>query len=79
MLACPIVVHHWPQFQTAAEKGKGVTEAGARAKKAAEEIKALWSFLDRHAGARPQSGPSPQLPPAKPKKVSKKVREAAKS
>src|SRR5262245_29280179 len=51
MLACPIVVHHWPQFQTAAEKGKGVTEAGARAKKAAEEIKALWSFLDRHAGA----------------------------
>lgn len=79
MLACPIVVHHWPQFQTAAEKGKGVTEAGARAKKAAEEIKALWSFLDRHAGARPQSGPSPQPPPAKPKKVSKKVREAAKS
>ena len=79
MLACPIVVHHWPQFQTAAEKGKGVTEAGARAKKAAEEIKALWSFLDQHAGARAQGGPSPQLPPTKPKKASKKVREAAKS
>jgi chromosome partitioning protein len=67
MLACPSVIYHRPQFQTAAEKGKGVTEAGARAKKAADEIRALWAFLDKRAK---------QLEPGKAKT---KVREAAKS
>ena len=49
MAVCPAAIHHRPQFQSAAEKGKGVTEVGARAKKAADEIRALWSFLDRRA------------------------------
>jgi chromosome partitioning protein len=66
MLACPAVIYHRPQFQTAAEKGKGVTEAGARAKKAADEIRALWAFLDKRAK---------QLGAGKPRT---KVREAAK-
>jgi chromosome partitioning protein len=66
MLACPAIVYHRPQFQTAAEKGKGVTEAGARAKKAADEIRKLWAFLDRRAK---------QLEPSK----AKTKREAAKS
>ena len=67
MLACPAIIYHRPQFQTAAEKGKGVTEAGARAKKAAEEIRALWAFLDRRAK---QLGVG---------KAKTRVREAAKS
>ena len=67
MLACPAIIYHRPQFQTAAEKGKGVTEAGARAKKAADEIRELWAFLDRRAK---------QLEAGKAKT---KVREAAKS
>ena len=48
-------------------EGKGVTEAGARAKKAAEEIRALWAFLDRRAK---QLGVG---------KAKTRVREAAKS
>jgi chromosome partitioning protein len=67
MQTCPAVIYHRPQFQTAAEKGKGVTEAGARAKKAADEIRALWVFLDRRAK---------QLDAGK---VKTKAREAAKS
>jgi hypothetical protein len=77
MLACPVIVHHWPQFQTAAEKGKGVTEAGARAKKAADEIRAMWNFLDQHGGAHGARSLVQQ--PTKSRKVSKKAREAAKS
>jgi chromosome partitioning protein len=45
----PVAIYHRPQFQSAAEKGKGVTEIGARAKKAAGEIRALWAYLDRRA------------------------------
>ena len=67
MLACSAVIYHRPQFQTAAEKGKGVTEAGTRAKKAADEIRALWVFLDRRA-KQLEAG-----------KVKTKAREAAKS
>lgn len=47
MAVCPVVIYHRPQFQTAAGKGKGVTEVGT-AKKAANEIRDLWSILDRH-------------------------------
>jgi chromosome partitioning protein len=49
MTVCPAVVRHRPEFQAAAEKGKSVVEIGAKAKKAAEEIRALWEFLDGHA------------------------------
>ena len=49
MAVCPVVIRHRPEFQTAAEKGKAVTELGAKAKKAADEIRALWDFLDGRA------------------------------
>jgi chromosome partitioning protein len=49
LAVCPDVIHHRPQFQNAIEQGKGVTELGARGKKAAEEIDALWQYLDRRA------------------------------
>jgi chromosome partitioning protein len=77
MLACPVVVHHWPQFQMAAEKGKGVTEAG-RAKKAAAEIRALWAFLNEHAPEK-RSARAQASGPNESRKGNKKGREAAKS
>jgi hypothetical protein len=77
MLACPVIVHHWSQFQMATEKGKGVTETGTRAKKAADEIRVLWNFLDQHAEA--QGARSMVQQPTKSRKASKKAREAAKS
>jgi 4-hydroxy-3-methylbut-2-enyl diphosphate reductase IspH len=49
MTVCPAVVRHRQEFQAAAEKGKSVVVIGAKAKKAAEEIRALWEFLDGHA------------------------------
>jgi chromosome partitioning protein len=49
MVVSPAIIHHRPQFQTTATKGKGVTEVGARARKAADEIRELWAFLDHHA------------------------------
>jgi chromosome partitioning protein len=49
MTVCPAVVRHRTEFQAAAEKGKSVVEIGAKAKKAAEEIRALWGFLEGHA------------------------------
>jgi cellulose biosynthesis protein BcsQ len=49
MMVCPVTIRHRQQFQAAAEKGKSVVEGGARAKKAADEIRALWTFLDGHA------------------------------
>ena len=49
MHICPVIVHHRPAFQTAIEKGMGVTELGPRANKAAEEIRAVWKYLDRYA------------------------------
>ena len=55
MVVCPKVIHHRPQFQVAAEKGKAVTEAGARAKKAADEIRGVWGFLDWAHRAIPSS------------------------
>jgi chromosome partitioning protein len=55
VLACSTVIYHRPQFQGAIEKGKGVTEGGARAKKAAEEIEGLWSFLDRRSKQRDET------------------------
>jgi chromosome partitioning protein len=55
MAVCPAVIRHHTEFQTAAEKGKAVTELGAKAKKAADEIRALWAFLDGRA-KRPATG-----------------------
>jgi chromosome partitioning protein len=49
MTVCPAVIRHRPEFQAAAQKGKGVTEFGAKAKKAGDEIRALWDFLDERA------------------------------
>jgi chromosome partitioning protein len=49
MAVCPAVIHHRPEFQIAAEKGKAVTELGAKGKGAAEEIRKLWGFLDGRA------------------------------
>jgi hypothetical protein len=77
MIACPEVAHHWPQFQMAAEKGKGVTKAGARAKKAADEIRALGVFLDQHAAAKGARSTEPLV--TKAKKTGKKAREPAQS
>src|SRR5262245_16523018 len=50
MAVCPAVIHHRPEFQIAAEKGKGVTELGAKGKAAADEIRALWKDLDGRKG-----------------------------
>jgi hypothetical protein len=69
MLVCPVIIHHRPAFQTAVEKGLGVTELGVRANKAADEIRSLWRYLERHA-KQLKSGA------AKPKA---KVREGANS
>jgi chromosome partitioning protein len=49
MLVCPTVIRHHAMFPIAIEKGKGVTECGQKAKKAADEIRALWAFLDKRA------------------------------
>jgi len=49
MAVCPAVIHHRPEFQIAAEKGKAVTEFSAKGKGAAEEIRNLWDFLDGRA------------------------------
>ena len=49
MTVCPVAIRHRQEFQVAAQKGKAVTEIGARGKGAADEIRALWAFLDRHA------------------------------
>jgi chromosome partitioning protein len=49
MTVCPAVIRHRPEFQAAAEKGKSVVEIGAKGKKAAGEIRALWEFLDENA------------------------------
>jgi chromosome partitioning protein len=52
MAVCPQVIHHRSEFQTAAEKGKAVIELGAKGKAAADEIRALWDFLDGRASAK---------------------------
>ena len=49
MTVCPDPIHHRPHFAAAIEKGKGVTELGKQAKKAAEAIRDVWTFLDRRA------------------------------
>jgi chromosome partitioning protein len=53
MAVSSAVIRHHQEFQAAAEKGKGVTELGAKAKKVADEIRALWDFLDGRA--KPQT------------------------
>lgn len=60
------MVHHRTQFQAAVEKGAGVTEAGPRAKSAADEIRALWTFLERRA-KQLDAGRTASKPPAKTK------------
>ena len=66
MTACPVVVHHRPQFQTAALDGKGVTEVG-KAKKAADEVRKLWAYLDEHS--KPKKQPSAGGKKAKARKL----------
>jgi chromosome partitioning protein len=59
MQLAPVIVHHRSAFQTAVEKGMGVTELGPRGAKAADEIRALWKYLERYAkqlDARPLTG-----------------------
>ena len=65
MAVCPAVIRRRPDFQAAAELGKGVTEMGAKAKKAADEIRALWSFLDGRTKRQATAG-----------KAKRKAREA---
>jgi len=48
-LAAAPSARHRPEFQTAAEKGKAVTELGAKGRGAADRILALWDFLDGRA------------------------------
>ena len=77
VLVCPVVIYHRPPFTAAIEKGKGVTELGAKATKAAAEIRDLWAFLDKRAKALGVVA-SQDATPAKTKKVAKH-RETAKS
>jgi hypothetical protein len=51
VVVCPVVIYHRPPFTAAIEKGKGVTELGAKATKAGDEIRELWAFLDKRAKA----------------------------
>jgi chromosome partitioning protein len=67
MAVCPAVIHHRAEFQIAAEKGKAVTELGAKGKGAADEIRALWAFLDRRTRA-----PTTE---AKPKRNAKETKQ----
>src|SRR5262249_22666892 len=60
MAVCPRVIRHRPEFQIAAEKGKAVTELGAKGKVAADEIRALWDFLDGRASAK-RPAPRPDV------------------
>ena len=57
MAICPTVIHHRGQFQSAVEKGMGVTECGTRAKRAADEIRGVWDFLVRRAKQRKDGKP----------------------
>jgi chromosome partitioning protein len=68
MEVCPAIIRHRQEFQTAAQKGKAVTEMGAKAKDAAVEIRALWIYLDGHAGHAKR--------PATAAKSKRKTREA---
>jgi chromosome partitioning protein len=45
----PTPIWHRPAYTLAIKKGLSVTELGAKQKAAADEIKALWAFLDRRA------------------------------
>ena len=59
------IIRHRLEFQTAAEKGKALTELGAKGKGTGDEIGSLWQFLDRRA--KPSSA----------SKHNRKAREAA--
>ena len=45
----PTPVWHRPAYTLAIKRGLSVTELGAKQKAAADEIKALWAFLDKRA------------------------------
>jgi len=49
MTVCPAVIRHRPEFALAVQKGKAVTEIGAKGKGAADEVRTLWTFLNEHA------------------------------
>jgi chromosome partitioning protein len=49
MAMSPAPIWHRPAYTVAIGKGLSVTELGAKQKAAADEIKALWAFLDKRA------------------------------
>ena len=61
------VIHHRPEFQIAAEKGKSVTELGAKGKPAADEIRKLWRDLDGRTKRQ-------EAPAGKPKRKAKEAK-----
>jgi hypothetical protein len=67
MAVSSAVIRHRPEFQIAVEKGKAVTELGAKGKSAADEIRALWSDLNERT-ARP-------APVARPKRKAKEAKQ----
>ena len=68
MAVSPSVIRHRQEFQTAVEKGKAVTELGAKSKAAADEIRALWNHLDGRT-ARPSTTAN------KPKRKAKEAKQ----
>jgi chromosome partitioning protein len=62
MAVSPAVIRHRTEFQIAAEKGKAVTELGAKGKAAAEEVRKLWDDLNGRA-ARPAAATKPKRKP----------------
>jgi chromosome partitioning protein len=62
------VIHHRPEFQIAAEKGKSVTELGAKGKPAADEIRKLWRDLDGRTKRQ-------KAPAGKPKRKPKEAKQ----
>jgi chromosome partitioning protein len=49
MAMSPEAIWHRPAYTVAIGKGLSVTELGAKQKAAADEVKALWAFLDKRA------------------------------
>ena len=49
MAMSPAPIWHRPAYTVAIGKGLSVTELGAKQKAAADEVKALWAFLDKRA------------------------------
>jgi len=58
MRIAPVQLYHRPAYTSAIRQGLSVTELGGNQRAAADEIRALWTFLDaRPAPAPPKSKP----------------------